>query len=278
MNKSNAMLKQINDITAGWDKIGQDLKVSIPHEKLKQINTQLSRLEIHNNFESIFKNKKLFETISSVSAQIGKTSKLFETYNALQNSNIFKVSDLITKSLENIALNQNSFLNTYDFSQWSNLAKAIESNFSNFSIDYETIKEIEEQEIVLNDEENQVFKDIIETLLELFPPLKLFFESLEAKKYHNAILISVIVCFDAYITLSPFFQSNDFSYKINRDNVRIRETPSNENDKNIIYKLGNNISVVKVDSKNGWVKVRFELEDGVQKEGWVYGNMVSKVE
>lgn len=245
--------------------------------------------------------------LSSMQETIRKAMESFSA-STLNNHDIYKASSLITQSLSGIG-NSNSMLKSYDISLIANSVKIIEANLSLFSekstflelfkslnissfsewqkiteanfdnlsaIDDETIRFIEEQEIVLNDEESRILKDMTETLIELFPPLKLFFESIKEKKYHNTVIIFMVMLFFVCLTILPLFNTNDF-YKINRDNVRIRETPSKE-DKNVIYKLNKNISVIKVDSQNGWVKVRFEMEEGVEKEGWVYGNMLSEIE
>ncbi len=276
------IIKQINrDLEANFSAIRQmNNSVFSYHDEFAR-HLQEMTLDIPNI--SIGLNKKLLETINSASKQIEKTSKLFETYNALQNSNIFKASDLVSKSLESIILNQNSFLNTHDFSQLSNLAKAIESNFSNFSIDDATIVEIEAQDIIINEDNKKIINQTIECIYEASPEFKRLIESFKENNYYKVVVIVIFlillklagVYVDYYLT--QLLSSNDF-YKINRNNVRIRETPDIKNDKNIMCKLNKNISVIKIDSENGWVKVRFEQGEGVEKEGWVYSNMLSKVE
>ena len=65
---------------------------------------------------------------------------------------------------------------------------------------------------------------------------------------------------------------------INRDNVRVRSLPQKEDTKNVITKLNKNTYIEKIGSDNGWIKVRFELDDGIEKEGWIFRTMLTKID
>jgi hypothetical protein len=63
-----------------------------------------------------------------------------------------------------------------------------------------------------------------------------------------------------------------------RENVRVRLSPTTIDNSNIITKLHKNTYIEKLDSKDGWTKVRFELDDGIEKEGWIYRTMLTKMD
>lgn len=68
------------------------------------------------------------------------------------------------------------------------------------------------------------------------------------------------------------------SYKINRDNVRIRTEPSTDNPSSIMTKLNKNIVVEKIDTQKNWVKIKFENSQGEEIEGWVRNDMLKKID
>jgi len=71
--------------------------------------------------------------------------------------------------------------------------------------------------------------------------------------------------------------NSDMHYKVNRENVRVRLSPTTKDNSNVIAKLHKNTYIERLDSKDGWTKVRFELEDGIEKGGWIYRTMLTKM-
>ncbi len=143
-------------------------------------------------------------------------------------------------------------------------------------------QEIEKiQNSIIFENEKSVYDDIVQILSEMSPDINIFLKSLKAKNYKKLILAIILhfllYSFYYYQLHNELFNSDKY-YKINRNNVRVRLTPSIENSKNIITKLNKNTFIEKTDSKNGWIKVRFELEDGIEKEGWIFRTMLTKMD
>lgn len=274
MHDIENIIKQINNVIAPILKINRDLEANF--SAIRQMNNSVR--SYHDEFARHLQEM----TLDIPNISIGLNNNFLDIF-AEFNKNFYSNIDEINKILQPVFKNQNSFLNTYDFSQLSNLAKAIESNFSNFSIDDATMVKIEAQDIIINEDNKKIINQTIECIYEASPEFKTLIESFKENNYYKVVVIVIFLILlksaDVYADyyLTQLLSSNDF-YKINRNNVRIRETPDIKNDKNIMCKLNKNISVIKIDSENGWVKVRFEQEEGVEKEGWVYNNMLSKVE
>lgn len=169
----------------------------------------------------------------------------------------------ITK-IENIFTNE--YINTDGFKV--KIDEVIKENNINFNID-----EIDESERV------SIVNEFVKAISETQPNIKALIGSISDKKYHKSIfilIINLLIYYNVFLNIYNNFMPKDNHYIINKNNVRIRSTPNNDNNKNIITKLNKNIYVEKLDLQNGWVKVLFELDEGKQQEGWVYRTLLTK--
>ncbi|WP_225351776.1 SH3 domain-containing protein, partial [Arcobacter porcinus] len=116
-------------------------------------------------------------------------------------------------------------------------------------------------------------KEQLDNFINSFPEKISIIEYIKKILFILYILIGLIP--DIYFVYALI--QNKPIYAVNRDNVRIRETPTTETNKNIIKKLNRNEYVIKIDNKNGWIKVKYNSEDGKELEGWIYQTMLSKI-
>jgi len=141
--------------------------------------------------------------------------------------------------------------------------------------------EMSEVEEDITKEEKNIIKEILQVITDLSPDIGILIKSFELQNYKK-VTIFIIIWF--LYNILPMYQlhndilNSDTHYKVNRDNVRVRLSPNIENNKNVITKLSKNTYIEKLDSKDGWTKVRFEFSDGIEKEGWVYRTMLTKMD
>ncbi len=144
----------------------------------------------------------------------------------------------------------------------------------------ELIEELLTNEIKGKKERN-IINESFETLCEMSPDINILKSSIESEKYRKFIIAIIIILISNSFPLYNIYDgllNNDIHYKSNRNNVRVRSTPTKENNSNIITKLHKNTYVEKIGYSDGWVNIKFELEDGIEKEGWIYRTMLTKIE
>jgi predicted transcriptional regulator len=207
---------------------------------------------------------------------ITKASSLFDSvkFNALQEQHN-SISAMVSGIFDNPALQalreeQNNFLNTTSLFHTIDIQKILDNM---------DISEIDET--VITEEENSLINETLQVISDISPEIGTFIKSLELKKYKKAtifmmiwLIYNVLPIYQLYNNIS----NNDSHYKTNRDNVRVRLSPNKEDNTNVITKLNKNTYIEKLNSENGWAKIRFELDDGIEKEGWIYRTMLTKMD
>lgn len=129
----------------------------------------------------------------------------------------------------------------------------------------------------LEESDKKLLSDFLDVAVENIPGLKSIRDSLEAKNYTKFVMAILFLLIIYRSDILAFLYENT-NYRINRDNVSVRTLPSSNNE-NVIATLKHNIYVEKIDSNdNGWIKIRFEMEDEKIEEGWIYKTMLSKIE
>lgn len=133
----------------------------------------------------------------------------------------------------------------------------------------------------LEETDKKLLSEFLDVLQENMPGLKPIIDSFKAKNYPKTVIATILFIIfyaQAFLTAWAYFSENN-DYRVNRENVRVRTTPSTVAKDNIITTLHLNIYVEKIDSdKSGWIKIRFEMSDGKIEEGWIYRTMLSKIE
>lgn len=253
------IIKKINDLTAPISKINRDWNAYA----MKKIND----LSPYHNSGVVAKYME-----QTAIPYIPSISDFLNSRGSILNSITNKTFKSYLDEISNIA----------NFFKFDNpLQQNLQEFFSQIDInavleDEEIIEAFENSETEFTD--NEINKQA-EFIYGLIPGSKELMESHKENNHSKSFGIIIRYLFELFLLYMTLIGAyNNEIYKINRDNVRIRQTPNKDNNKNIICKLNKNISVIKVDSENGWAKIRFEQEDGVQKEGWVYGNMISEAE
>jgi len=136
-------------------------------------------------------------------------------------------------------------------------------------------------ETIISEEENSLINETLQVISDISPEIATFIKSLELKKYKKATIFMMIWFIYNILPIYQLYNdvfNSDSHYKVNRDNVRVRLSPNKEDNTNIITKLNKNTYIEKLDSENGWAKVRFEFDDGIEKEGWIYRTMITKMD
>ena len=219
-----------------------------------------------------------------------KFSKVAE---GLLHSQVFH--DIIEQQKE-IAKITNHFINSQDFQRmreqqseisrvmadFSNIQFIKDIDLDNIQLDSEEFKDIiESQDGKISDNEKEIINDFLEVSEIAFPEISVITKHYEDRNYKKTavalIRFMIIYFFISYQVYIEFIDI-DKHYKVNRDNVRVRMSPQKDNSNNIITKLSKNTYIERIGSDNGWVKVRFELEDGVEKEGWIFRTMITKMD
>jgi hypothetical protein len=129
--------------------------------------------------------------------------------------------------------------------------------------------------------EKNIIDESFQLLCEISPDINILKSSIDSTKYRKFIIAIIFILVFNSFNIYTFYNEllhNDIHYKSNRDNVRVRLTPTNENNTNIITKLSRNTYVEKIGSNKGWVNIRFELSSGIEKDGWIYRTMLTKIE
>lgn len=148
---------------------------------------------------------------------------------------------------------------------------------------YDLLKNLEVIELDdenLTENEKEQINQSLEALSKIFPDIGITIESIKNKNYLPALFMIILFIYN--MTPNIKFYSDLFlsktTYTVNRENVRIRTTPTTKTKDNIIKKLHKNEYVEEIENKNGWVKVTYPLEDGKEIEGWVYRTMLTKID
>ncbi|MDX4028376.1 SH3 domain-containing protein [Aliarcobacter skirrowii] len=211
--------------------------------------------------------------------------KIIELYKPILNNDLKIVADTLMnqKIFDSTVFkifqeNQQIFEEFIKINKFNIPTFEIEKYFNNIDeIDYDCISEIITKDLTKEE------KDEVNNLIDLsFKNLTndKFFEKLsiiEKKKIINYLFTLIFVVIPSIIFYYELIQ-NKAIYFVNRDNVKIRETPTSETDKNIMKELNRNEYVIKIDSKGNWVKVKYNLEDGKEIEGWIYNTKLSKID
>ncbi len=225
------------------------------------------------------------ETLKPISALSQATSPFFEAQKEI--NSMLKASTL-----------GNSFtLMQETLKPISTFSKLLDTKFESESLLQSKINEITSQyndqleineyiDLLMNDEvedinEKNIIDESFEILCKISPDMNILKSSIDSIKYRKIIItIIFIIIFNSlnFYTIYNQLSNNDIHYKANRDNVRIRLTPTNKDNSNIITKLNKNTYVEKIGSSNGWVNIKFELSDGIEQDGWIYRTMLTKIE
>lgn len=215
--------------------------------------------------------------------------KIIELYKPILNNDLKIVADTLMnqKIFDSTVFkvfqeNQQIFEEFIKINKFNIPTFEIEKYFNNIDeIDYDCISEIITKDLTKEE------KDEVNNLIDLsFKNLtdNEFFKNLP---YKNSVKKGIFIICIIYFILSDFIPTVNFYYEliqnkaiyfVNRDNVKIRETPTSETDKNIMKELNRNEYVIKIDSKGNWVKVKYNLEDGKEIEGWIYNTKLSKID
>ena len=196
------------------------------------------------------------------------TSKLLEIAKLFDNS-VFKVLQENQQIFKNFISLNNFTMPTFETDKYFDYIDKIDK-----------IDKIDISEIIVEDftkEEKEELDNLIDLFSKTFTENE-FFKKLSNMGYKNKIIYFIFFILIPNIHFYYNLIQNKSTYVVNRDNVRIRETPTTETNKNIIKKLTRNEYVIKIDNKDGWVKVKYNLEDGKEIEGWIYKTMLSKID
>jgi len=276
----------------------------------KQSESLYSVAGLNNSVSSMFAENKSISTMSDLSKSVSSMLEQNESLNSMIGlsksvSSIFEQNESLnsimgmSKSVSSMLEQNERFTSMDGFNKsvgsTSELSRQIELNtslISNLNFENTYIKENLEPEITEN--EKTLLKDFLDSLSESFPEVKSFIQSLETKNYNKLIIASLIFVFFKILPMYFLIQNNfldnqqtnnlqyviekDIHYKVNGKNVRVRLTPTTISKQNIIKKLDNNIYVKKIVEKNGWIKVLFELKDGIYKKGWINRKLLTKVD
>lgn len=159
--------------------------------------------------------------------------------------------------------------------------KSVFEKINNLPLDREIKKDEElfqlHVENNLEESEKKLLSDFLDVAKKTSNEAKVIIEFFEAKNYKKVAIAIIFFLIMNFSLIVSFFSENTH-YRINRDNVSVRTLPSSSNE-NVIATLKHNIYVEKIDSNdNGWIKIRFEMEDEKIEEGWIYRTMLSKIE
>jgi hypothetical protein len=259
---SNSMLK-LEDIFSPISQLGLTTKSLI-----ENMNSQIG---LSNTFDTLTR-------VSEISRSMVKSEEMYSQISQL---------GLTTKSLIENMNSQIGLSNTFDtLTRVSEISRSILKSedldliFNNLHISIE--ESIEKIDNINIEEENKILiKEQLEIIKKLSPELHIFLEAFDKKKYISLIFILMYILIINSYSIYSFYTSlinSDRHYKVNRNNVYIRSTPFKEKN-NILIKLNKNTYIEKIESNdNGWIKIQFELEDGVEEEGWIYRTMITKID
>lgn len=212
--------------------------------------------------------------------------RLHELYKPILSNDLKIASDLlkIGKLFDNSAFkvfqeNQQIFKNFININNFTIPTLETDKYFD--YIDKIDISDI--SEIIVEDftkKEKEELDNLIDSFSKSFTDNE-FFKKLSIMEKNEIIkflfkLIFVVI--PGMLFYYSYFVEDKHILFVNRDNVRIRETPTAETNKNIIKKLNRNEYVIKIDNKDGWIKVKYNSEDGKELEGWIYKTMLSKID
>ena len=172
------------------------------------------------------------------------------------------------------------------------LSQLVNTKFETENIFQSKINEITNLEInkyfktLMTDEvedinEKNFVDESFQVLCEMNPDLNILKSSIDSTKYRKFIIVIIFIIISNSFNIYNFYNQlldSDIHYKSNRDNVRVRLTPTKESTSNIITKLSKNTYVEKIGTSNGWINIKFELSDGVETDGWIYRSMLTKIE
>lgn len=257
----------------------------------KEVNINLLSLSksIQKSIEPInnFENSQAFQNIIELQNKISKIADTF--FHSQAFNNIVKQHKEISKIANNF-VNSQALQNMIE--QQSEIARIMANlsdiqlirdiDFDNIQLDSEEFKVIiENQDEKISDSEKYLIRDFLEISEVAFPEINVITKYYEDRNYKKSaialIRFLIIYLFISYQLYNEFIDK-DKHYAVNRDNVRVRLSPEKNNNTNIITKLNKNIYLEKLDSENGWIKVRFELDDGIEKEGWIFRTMITKMD
>jgi hypothetical protein len=136
-------------------------------------------------------------------------------------------------------------------------------------------------ELLQEDEETKIVDEAFDVLCEMSPDANILQSSIHSTQCKRAIIILFIIFIfnipDIYTFYKTVLQTH-IHYKVNKNNVRVRTSPDKSQNDNILLKLNKDTYVEKVDEDGAWVKIEFESDNGLQKEGWVYRTLISKID
>lgn len=245
------------------------------------IEQQKAMAEIANSFV----NSQAFQNMIELQNKMSKIADTFFHSQAFHN--IVEQHKEISKIANNF-VNSQAFQNMME--QQGEIARVIvnlphiqfikDIDFDDIQFDSEEFKAIiESQDEKISDSEKIIIKDFLEISAVVFPEINVITKYYENKNYKKSaialIRFMIIYLFISYQLYTEFIDKDKY-YTANRDNVRVRLSPEKNNNTNIITKLSKNTYLEKIDSENGWIKVRFELDDGIEKEGWIFRTMLTR--
>lgn len=266
---------------------------------------------ISNQVEALFKNTNFYKltgvlqmqshTLGIIQNSIGsvmaaqqhalkpffETHQVFHTQMSSQLHNVLKSMNLWSENNFLATMNAIPKIDPTIFNIFQNDSfKSVFEQIKEFQID-ELAKEEQHYllqadiEKSLGESDKKLLVDFLDVLQENMTGLKPIIDSFKAKNYQKTVIASIVfilVYIPMILTVLAYFSEN-VNYKVNRDNVRVRTTPSTQDKDNVITTLNRNVCIEKIDSDDkGWIKIRFELSDGRLEEGWIYKTMLSKIE
>ena len=259
--------------------------ISSIQESLKP--TINSMMATHSIFERSLASSQIIATMASIQESLKPTLASVSAYQQM-----IDTSFQTTGIAATMASIQES-LKSFEF-----LSPIINLSFDNESILESKIEEIRNQfednlnlneymdvllsnNIAESSEEKKSIDEVFQLLSEISPDFKILKNSIISTKYKRFFIVIMWLVILNFFNIYSFINqlsNNDVHYKSNCNNLRVRSTPTTETDNNIITKLNKNVYVEKIGSENKWVQVRFELSDGIEKEGWIYRTKLTKIE
>jgi len=278
MNKPMNSILRMNELIKEQEKLFSVSTLSKTFDSILGIDTSvkklreefLSQTSVTNTLDSILKAEELFkEQQKSMSSVDITTLSLSEQYFKEQEELLS--SRMAISAFDSIKDMEKLFKPQQPLHSISEIDKIL----SNFNF-------IEKEEIT-EDEEN-IIENTFKDLSIVFPEIGVLINNLKLKKYKKTAIVIIILSlyhiFTFYSLYNDIFNNNnDRHYKTNRKSVIVRLNPTKEKNTNIITKLTKNTYIEKISSTdNGWIKVRFELEEGIEKEGYIYRTLITKMD
>lgn len=225
---------------------------------LRQLQEEIEYLS--NPFKSIQDEMNLIfanslNQFSFFEKSINPMKNAIEALTLMNNSGIFKIDEL------------NEILKSLNLS-----SIVVEENIQN---------KIEKQIDSLTNDDQKLLDEVFDIIKHMCPDISYLSEKLSQGKYIAIIIFIVFYIPTIYSIYEEYFKQNvihDISYKINRNNVRVRTEPSTDSTSNILIKLNKNVYVEKIDSHKNWLKVEFENDNGEEIQGWIRRDMLTKIE